>query len=62
MTTFSLLLSAKHLQAIPHTRLYGELLEKFVASGTNGFQDPPRPGVSPPGQFEWVEPDRTPKP
>ncbi|MEU7859450.1 hypothetical protein [Nonomuraea sp. NPDC049141] len=36
VTTLTLLLFAKRLQAFPHTRLYGGLLEKFVASGTNG--------------------------
>ncbi|NRQ40625.1 hypothetical protein HII36_53780 [Nonomuraea sp. NN258] len=112
-TTLTLLVFAKRLQMLPHTKLWGGLLEKFVASGTNGavaaltltlvagmrgagdimatvlkkdhqfgfitpngaaavnfeqakidtgkypsFQAPPRPGEVPPGQFEWVEPDR----
>ncbi|MBT2224509.1 hypothetical protein [Nonomuraea sp. NEAU-A123] len=36
VTTLTLLMFAKRLQAFPHTKLYGGLLEKFVASGTNG--------------------------
>jgi hypothetical protein len=36
VTTLTLMLFAKQLQAFPHTKLYGGLLEKFIASGTNG--------------------------
>ncbi|MEV0350447.1 hypothetical protein AB0H88_32090 [Nonomuraea sp. NPDC050680] len=36
VTTLTLLMFAKQLQAFPHTKLYGGLLEKFIASGTNG--------------------------
>jgi hypothetical protein len=35
-TTLTLLMFAKQLQTLPHTKLYGGLLEKFVASGLNG--------------------------
>ncbi|NUR84040.1 MAG: hypothetical protein HOY71_08130 [Nonomuraea sp.] len=36
MSALTLLLFAKRLQAVPHTRVWGGLLEKFVASGSNG--------------------------